>query len=77
MGVYFPELKLLYCSDIYLPQAWAGPYWTEQLAEIRDVIEREHLDVQRVSGVSMPPKDWKELSAAIPPAVASLEHKPS
>jgi hypothetical protein len=70
MAVYFPELKLLYSSDMYLPQAWGGPRWTEHLAEIRDMINREHIDVERVAGVSMPPHDWKELLNSIPGGAA-------
>jgi hypothetical protein len=70
MAVYFPERKLLYCSDLYLPVAWAHQYWTEHLSEIRDLIEREHIDVQQITGVSTPPHDWKELSASIPSRAA-------
>lgn len=66
MAVYFPERKLLYCSDMYLPKQWGGQYWTEHLGEIQEFIDREHLDVLQVSGVSMVPHDWKQLSALIP-----------
>jgi hypothetical protein len=66
VAVYFPASKLLYCSDLYLPQSWGGQYYTEHLAEIRDLIIRENIDVLQVSGVSMVPHDWKELSALIP-----------
>jgi len=66
LAVYIPAIKLLYCSDLYLPQSWGGQYYTEHLAEIRDLITREHIDVLQVSGVSMVPHDWKELSALIP-----------
>jgi hypothetical protein len=70
MAVYFPERKLLYCSDLYLPVAWAHQYWAEHLSEILDLIEREHIDVQQITGVSAPPHDWKELSASIPSRAA-------
>ncbi|HEY6328921.1 MAG TPA: hypothetical protein VI756_06255, partial [Blastocatellia bacterium] len=66
MAVYFPERKLLYSSDAYLPQAWGGQAWTEHLLEIRDLIQREHLDVEQVMGTSMTPRPWKELLALIP-----------
>jgi hypothetical protein len=66
MAVYFPAIKLLYCSDLYLPQQWGGQYYTEHLAEIRDLIDREHIDVVQVSGISMIPHVWKDLSALIP-----------
>jgi hypothetical protein len=66
LAVYLPEQKLLYCSDMYLPQVWEPKYYTEHLSEIRDLISREHIDVVQVSGISMVPHDWKELSASIP-----------
>jgi hypothetical protein len=66
MAVYLPERKLLYCSDAYLPQKWGDEYWTEHLAEIRDLIGREHLEVEQIAGVSMPSTNWKEVAASIP-----------
>jgi hypothetical protein len=66
LAVYLPEQKLLYCSDMYLPQVWEPKYYTEHLSEIRDLISREHIDVVQVSGVSMVPHNWKEISGAIP-----------
>jgi hypothetical protein len=71
MAVYFPERRLLYASDMDLPQAWGGLHWTENLTEIRALIGREHLEVQQVVGVSMPPQDWKQLSASIPAPAAA------
>lgn len=66
MAVYFPTAKLLYCSDLYLPQQWGGQHLTEHLSEIRDLIDREHIEVRQVAGVSMVPHDWNDLSASIP-----------
>jgi hypothetical protein len=71
MAVYFPDGKLLYCSDMFLPMAWAHQYWTEHLSEISDLIEREKLDVQSVAGVSVPPQNWKDLNASLPPKAGS------
>lgn len=45
----------MYCSDMCLPQNGGAQYWTEHLSEIRELIDREHLDVLQVSGVSMLP----------------------
>jgi len=67
MAVYFRDAKLLYCSDMFLPMAWAHQYWAEHLSEIRDLIEREKLDVQSVAGVSAPPQNWKDLNDSLPP----------
>jgi hypothetical protein len=66
MAVYFPQKKLLYCSDMYLPKQWGGDYWVEHLSEIRDLIAREHLQVERVLGLHMQPIAWSELSSQIP-----------
>jgi hypothetical protein len=51
---------------MYLPQVWEPKYYTEHLSEIRDLISRERIDVVQVSGVSMVPHNWKEISASIP-----------
>jgi len=66
MAVYFPESKLLFCSDLFMPERWEAAHWTEHLAEIQDLIAREHIEVQQVLGISAIPKDWKELAASIP-----------
>jgi hypothetical protein len=66
MAVYFPEHKLLYWIDLFLPKAREQEHWTEHLLEIRDLIDREHIEVGQVLGVSAIPKDWKELAAAVP-----------
>ncbi len=66
MAVYFPDQRLLYCSDLFMPQAWEKEHWTEHLWEIRDLIDREHIEVLDVMGVSAVPKGWKELAATLP-----------
>ena len=65
-AVCFPAAKLLYCSDLYLPQQWGGQYFTEHLSEIRDLIDREQIEVLQIAGVSMVPHDWNDLSASTP-----------
>jgi hypothetical protein len=67
LAVYLPERKMLYASDMYLPQAFGGDYWLAYLAEVRDLIGREHLDVDRVMGIHMPPASWKDLAARLVP----------
>lgn len=66
LAVYLPGPKLLYCSDVYLPKAWSHQYWIEHLSEIRDLIDREHIEVEQIMGVSTPPHEWKDLAALIP-----------
>lgn len=74
MAVYLPDAKLLYCSDLFLPKPWAHQYLLEHLEEIRELIDREKLDVQSLAGVSMPPSDWKDLALSLPPRTMENGH---
>jgi hypothetical protein len=67
LAVYLSGHKLLYASDMYLPQVFGRDYWTACLGEVRDLINREHLDVERVMGIHMPPAAWKDLSEHLEP----------
>jgi hypothetical protein len=42
----------------------------EFLVEVRDVIQREHLDVDRIFGIHAGSTPWTEIDAAIAKAVA-------
>ena len=67
MLAYFPELKLLHerrrqrDGEFFMP---------EFLVEVRDVIQREHLDVDRIFGIHAGSTPWTEIDAAIAKAVA-------
>jgi glyoxylase-like metal-dependent hydrolase (beta-lactamase superfamily II) len=58
MLVYLPEQRLLYASDVVLPDAFepvfAAGYW-EELAR---VVKREGLTVERVFAEHLPPTPW-------------------
>ena len=51
MLVYFPEHKLLYTSDLFAPDSGTTWFTPEYLLELKQTVEREHLDVQRVFGM--------------------------
>jgi len=70
MMAYFPALKLLYTSDEVQKQRSGEFFMPEFLLEVRDVIRREHLDVDRIFGFHAPPTPWSEIEAAIAKASA-------
>jgi hypothetical protein len=70
MSVYFPALKLLYTSDEIQRQRDGSFFMPEFLLEVRDMIRREHLDVERVFGMHIGPTPWPEIDAAIAKASA-------
>jgi len=70
MMAYFPALKLLYTSDEVQKQRNGEFFMPEFLLEVRDVITREHLDVDRIFGFHAPPTPWSEIEAAIARASA-------
>ena len=65
MAAYFPALKLLYTSDEIQRQRGGGFFMPELLLEVRDLIQREHLDVDRVFGMHIGSIPWSEIEAAI------------
>jgi hypothetical protein len=69
MAVYLPDKKLLWASDLFLPKPWQPEFQTEHLWEIRQLIEREQLKVERVMGDHRPPEDWAAVVKEIPEAV--------
>ena len=70
MAVYFPALQLLYTSDEIQRQRDGSFFMPEFLLEVRDMIRREHLDVERVFGMHIGPTPWPEIDAAIAKASA-------
>ena len=71
MVAYFPALKLLYTSDEVQPQRTGGFFMPEYLLEVRDVVRREHLAVERIFGFHAPPTPWSAIEAAIASASAA------
>ncbi len=71
MVAYFPALKLLYTSDEIQRQRTGGFFMPEYLLEVKDVIARERLAVDRIFGFHAGPTPWSEIEAAIASASAS------
>jgi len=69
MVAYFPALKLLYTSDNVQPQRGGGFFMPEYLLEVRDVVRREHLEVEKIFGFHAPLTPWSAIEAAISAAV--------
>jgi hypothetical protein len=65
MAAYFPALKLLYTSDEIQRQGRGGFFMPELLLEVRDLIQRERLEVDRVFGFHIGSIPWTEIDAAI------------
>jgi hypothetical protein len=70
MAAYFPALKLLYTSDQIQRQRGGGFFMPELLLEVRDMLQREHLEVDRVFGMHIGLTPWSEIEAAIAKASA-------
>ena len=70
MAAYFPALKILYTSDEIQRQRSGGFFMPELLLEVRDLVQREHLDVDRVFGFHIGSIPWTEIEAAIAKAGA-------
>jgi hypothetical protein len=69
MAVYLPDQKLLWASDLFLPKPWQPEFQTEHLWEIRSLIDREQLKVERVMGDHRPPEEWAVVVKEIPEGV--------
>jgi hypothetical protein len=67
---YFPALKLLYTSDEIQKQRNGEYFMPEYLLEVRDVVRREHLDVDRIFGFHAGPTAWSEIEREIAKASA-------
>jgi hypothetical protein len=63
--VYFPSRKLLYTSDEIQPMRSGGYFMPEYLQEVKDVIAREGLAVDRIFGMHAPPTPWSAIEAAL------------
>jgi len=65
MAAYFPAHRLLYTSDEIQRQRAGGFFMPQLLLEVRDLIRREHLEVDRVFGMHIGSIPWSEVDAAI------------
>jgi hypothetical protein len=63
--VYMPAAKVLYTSDEIQPLRSGGFFMTEYLQEVKDVVAREGLTVDRVIGMHAPVIPWSTIEAAL------------
>jgi hypothetical protein len=64
MGVYFPDDRLLYSSDLILRTEDGGFFWPSYLGELIDTVKREKLNVEMVVGMNLAPTAYGDLVAA-------------
>jgi glyoxylase-like metal-dependent hydrolase (beta-lactamase superfamily II) len=69
--VYFPALKLLYSSDNIMPGRGGGFFMPQTLVEVREAVQREGLDVERIFGFHIGPTPWSAVERAISAAASS------
>ena len=67
---YFPALRLLYTADEIQKMRSGAYFMPEYLQEVKDVIAREGLAVDRIFGMHAPPTPWSEIQRAVAAAVA-------
>jgi hypothetical protein len=73
MAAYFPALKLLYTSDEIMRERPDAFFMPELLLEVRDLVQREHLAVDRVFGMHLGVTPWAEIERALADASRSLQ----
>ena len=61
MAVYFPEKQLLYASDLYQPKRFARGFYSYYVNEIKSLVERENLDVEKIYSLHMTPIKYADL----------------
>jgi hypothetical protein len=65
VAVYFPRQKVLYASDLIQRNHDNNFFFIEYLAEVKAVVDRNKLDVEKVYAMHMAPITWKEIVTAL------------
>ncbi len=65
VAVYFPKQKVLYASDLVQQLGDQSFFFIEYLAEVKAVVDRNHLDVETVYAMHTKPLAWKEIENAL------------
>ena len=60
--VWMPDLRLLYASDVVVPDAFEPVFTSAYRAELVRIVRREGLDVERVFAEHLPATAWVEVS---------------
>jgi hypothetical protein len=56
--VWFPDSRLLYASDVVIPDAFEPVFTRGYAAELQRIVRRERLDVERMFAEHLPPAPW-------------------
>jgi hypothetical protein len=59
--VWFPARRLLYASDVVIPDAFEPVFAAAYRGELVRLVQREGLDVERVFSEHLPATAWTEL----------------
>jgi hypothetical protein len=65
MALWFPELKLLYCSDLFQRDQKGEFFLPQTVSEMVSVVEREKLEVKAAFAMHLPLTPWEEIKAAL------------
>lgn len=65
MALWFPELKLLYCSDLFQRDQKGEFFLPQTVSEMVSVVAREKLEVTRAFAMHLPLTPWEEIAAAL------------
>ena len=68
--VYFPERRLLYASDTLVINPDHTLYDPELMREVEQVVEREHLNVEKVYSMHQEPAPWNDVVSLIGKAMS-------
>lgn len=63
--VYFPQYRLLYTSDLFAPAQGKEWFTPEYLLELRNVVAREHLNVDNIFGMHYDVTPWPTITTAL------------
>ncbi|MEO8360374.1 MAG: hypothetical protein ABI672_10120 [Vicinamibacteria bacterium] len=65
MALWFPELKLLYCSDLFQRDQKGNFFLPQTVSETVSVVEREHLDPKSAFAMHLAVTPWTEIQDAL------------
>ncbi|HVQ36985.1 MAG TPA: hypothetical protein VMS31_05610, partial [Pyrinomonadaceae bacterium] len=65
MLVYFPELKVLYGSDLVQPDRNGGFFSPQYLSEVAEIVNSEKLEVDRVYAMHLDATPWTKVVEAL------------
>jgi len=62
MLVWLPARRLLYASDVVIPDAFEPVFFGAYRAELARLVKREGLDVERVFSEHLPATPWADFA---------------